>query len=244
MTIGLMLSLTPGRAWAGAFEQEKDNSKDGWIELVGTSGLDVWKATTGWQAVGNVALDPENPKKLAGAAGTGVIFNGPLGRAPNLVTKQSFGDVEVHLEFNVPKGSNSGIKLEAVYEIQIFDSFGVEKMTASHNGGVYPRAELLPRYHYLDEGFPPKTNASRPPGEWQTLDIVWHTPRFDAEGNKTANARFVKVVLNGQTVHENLEVPTPTGNNWRNKETATGPILLQGDHGPVAFRNMRVRPLP
>ena len=58
-----------------------------------------------------------------------------------------------------------------------------------------------------------------------------------------ANARFVKIVLNGQVIHENVEVPTPTGSAWRlKKETAEGPLLLQGTHRPVAFRNVRIRP--
>jgi hypothetical protein len=101
----------------------------------------------------------------------------------------------------------------------------------------------LPTYHHIDEGYPPKVNACKPPGQWQTLDIVWRSPKFDASGKKTANARFVVVKLNDQVVQEDLDVPYPTGNNWRNKEVPTGPILLQGDHGTVAFRNIRVRPL-
>jgi hypothetical protein len=67
-------------------------------------------------------------------------------------------------------------------------------------------------------------------------------PRFDAAGKKTANARFVKVVLNGQGIHENVEVPYPTGAAWHDKESPTGPLLLQGDHRPVACRNIRVQP--
>ena len=66
-------------------------------------------------------------------------------------------------------------------------------------------------------------------------------PRFDSEGKKIRNARFDKVVLNGQVVHENVELNTPTGNAWKLKEIARGPLLLQGDHGPVAFRKIRVR---
>jgi hypothetical protein len=219
---------------------------DDWIALLGADGssLDAWKSpATGWEAVADTELNPKNAKSLTGKPGKGVVYNGPGGRALNLVTREKFGDVEVHLEFNVPKGSNSGIKLAGVYEIQIFDSHGVTKLTASHCGGIYPRAEFLPTYHHIDEGFPPKVNAARPPGEWQTLDIVFHTPKFDQAGKKTANARFDKVVLNGQVVQENQEVPFPTGNAWRDKEQPTGPILLQGDHGPVAFRNVRVRPL-
>src|SRR5215203_4722863 len=96
-----------------------------------------------------------------------------------LVTRECFGDVEAHLEFMVPKGSNSGVKFEGVYEIQIFDSYGAKDVKASYSGGVYPRAELLPRYHHIDEGYPPRVNASRPPGEWQTLDVVFRAPRFD-----------------------------------------------------------------
>jgi hypothetical protein len=193
--------------------------------------------------VGSTMLKPDNPKRLEATPGSGVIYNGPGGRAVNLVTRETYGDVELHLEFMVPKGSNSGVKFEGVYEIQIFDSHGVEKVTASHSGGVYPRAELLPRYRHIDEGYPPRVNASRPPGEWQTLDITFRAPRFDSEGKKVANARFDKVVLNDQVVQEGLEVPCPTGNNWRKQERPEGPILLQGDHGPVAFRNVRVRPL-
>ncbi len=86
-------------------------------------------------------------------------------------------------------------------------------------------------------------NACKAPGEWQTLEIVFRAPRFDAEGNKTVNARFEKVVLNGTLIHDNVEVAHPTGDNWTKKEHATGPLYFQADHGPVAFRNVRVRAL-
>lgn len=225
--------------------EESASRKRGWVNLIGPDGLDAWQApTAGWEVVGSAALNPVDPKRLVSTAGAGVASNGPTGRAPNLVSRRKFGNVEAHVEFNVPKGSNSGVKFEEVYEIQIFDSYGVKKATASHSGGVYPRAELLPGYHHIDEGYPPRTNAARPPGEWQTLDVVFHAPKFDASGKKVANARFVKVTLNGRLVQDDLEVPYPTGHNWRNKEHPAGSLLLQGDHGPVAFRNVRVRPLP
>ena len=73
--------------------------------------------------------------------------------------------------------------------------------------------------------------------------MTFRAPRFARDGTKVENARFVKVVLNGQVIHENVDVKSPTGHVWRQKEVAQGPILLQGDHGPVAFRNIRVRPL-
>lgn len=215
-----------------------------WIELTGEQDFASWKRPVGeWFVAGNAILDSSNPKRLKGEAGSGVIINGATGKTNNLVTKAEYGDVEVHLEFLVPKGSNSGIKLEGVYEVQIYDSWGVKTPKGSDSGGIYPRSELEPKYHHIDEGYAPRVNASLPPGEWQTLDLIFHAPRFDGDGKKVANARFVKVTLNGKVVHDDLEVPTPTGNNWKNKEKAKGPILLQADHGPVALRNIRVRAL-
>jgi hypothetical protein len=217
---------------------------DGWIDL--TPAGDAFKAWRSpraeWVEAGSVSLHAKNPKRLAYKPGTGIIVNGEKGRTRNLVTKQKFGAIEAHLEFLVPKGSNSGVKFEGLYEIQIFDSHGVKKPTASDCGGIYPRAELKPRYHHIDEGIPPRINAARPAGEWQTLDAIFLAPSFDAQGKKVANARFVKVVLNGKTIHENVELKTPTGHAWHDKEVPAGPILLQADHGPVAFRNIRVRP--
>jgi len=214
------------------------------VELAGPNALKAWKAPTGaWLDVGAVKLDPADPKRLAWDEGKGVIVNGKTGRTRNLLSKDTFGDVELHVEFLVPKGSNAGVKLHGHYEVQIFDSFGVKTPTASDNGGIYPRAELLPRYRHIDDGYPPRVNASKPPGEWQTLDLTFLAPRFDKDGKKTADARFSKVVLNGQVIHENLSIPCPTGHAWRNKEMARGPILIQADHGPVAFRSIKVTPL-
>jgi hypothetical protein len=215
-----------------------------WLNLSEVPDWAAWKQPTGdWQTVGSVRPDPENPKRLTSTPGTDVIVNGPTGRTRNLVTKQNFGDIEAHLEFMVPKSSNSGVKFQGLYEIQILDSWGVKTPKASDCGGIYPRAELLPKYHYLDKGYPPRVNACRPPGEWQTLDVLFKAPRFDAEGKKVASARFQKIVLNGQVIHQDLEVSTPTGHAWKKKEVAQGPLLLQADHGPVAFRNIRVRAL-
>jgi hypothetical protein len=212
-----------------------------WVDL---NALDAWKSPVGaWAIVGGVRIAPDNPKLLAAEPGDGVLYNGPTGRTTNLVSNQSFGDVELQGEFFIPKGSNSGIKFQGVYEIQIIDSHGKAKVDGSDCGGIYPRAELLPRYHHIDEGHAPRVNASKPAGEWQTLEITFRAPRFDSQGKKTANARFEKVVLNGQVIHQDVEVETPTGHAWHTKEQPSGPLLLQADHGPVAFRKLRARSL-
>jgi len=216
----------------------------GWINLIGDHELAAWRKPTGaWLAAGDARLDPKAPSRLSAVAGGGVIISGRGGRTRNLLSKEEFGDIEAHFEFLIPRNSNSGVKLQGLYEVQIVDSHAAKKLTGSDCGGIYPRAELLPRYHHLDDGYAPKVNAARPAGEWQTLDLIFKAPRFDRSGKKETNARFEKVVLNGQLVQENLELRAPTGHAWRLPEVRRGPLLLQADHGPVAFRNIRVRSL-
>ncbi len=232
-----LLVIVPALAFGSAFA-----GGDDWATLIEDHALAAWRSPTGaWYEAGGVQPDPKDPRKLVPLQGRGVIINGRAGRTTNLVSKEQFGDLEAHFEFMIPKGSNSGVKFHGLYEIQISDSHDIARPKATHCGGVYPRAELLPRYHYLDDGVPPRVNAARPFGQWQTLDVVFQAPRFDQEGKKVADARFVKVILNGQVIHEDVAVKTPTGHAWHNKEVARGPLLLQADHGPVAFRGIRVR---
>jgi hypothetical protein len=221
---------------------------DGWTDLLRTGPDSPWvKVDERWIRSKATALKPDQPNRLTAepADGGPVWVNGPLGRVGNLITKQKYGDCEVHVEFLIAKRSNSGIKFHAVYEIQILDSAGkpLDKLTGDDCGGIYPRAEEKPKYHHLDKGIPPRLNAAKSAGEWQTLDVVFRAPRFDAKGEKVENARIVKAVLNGQLIHENQELKTPTGGNWNRKESPTGPFMLQADHGPVAFRNVRIRPM-
>jgi hypothetical protein len=129
------------------------------------------------------------------------------------------------------------VYLQGRYEVQIFDSWGVEKPGFGDCGGIYQRGRDGERF----EGHSPRENASRPPGEWQTFDIIFQAPRFDAAGGKTANARFVRVVHNGVVIHENVEVTGPTRAATFEDEKALGPLMLQGDHGPVAYRNIVVK---
>jgi len=195
--------------------------------------------------VGKAFQDPENPEKLAVEPGEGVITNGSKGRTRNLFTAGEFGDIAAHIEFLIPRGSNSGVYFMGRYEIQVYDSFGKK--------GAYPGIECGGIYQRWDrsrgkgkegfEGHSPRVNASRPPGMWQTFDVVFRAPRFDASGKKIANARFVKVVHNGQVVHENVALSGPTRGAAFRDEKPTGPLMFQGNHGPVAYRHIRVLPL-
>jgi Domain of Unknown Function (DUF1080) len=143
----------------------------------------------------------------------GVLTNQKSGA--NLVTRQRFTDFKLHLEFRYPKGSNSGVYLRGRYEVQIEDSTGTEPAS-----GV-----LAAVYGFL----PPNENAARKAGEWQTFDI-------------TLVGRLVTVVLNGKTVICSQEIPGITGGALDSDEGASGPLMLQGDHGPVDFRNIVLTP--
>ena len=90
---------------------------------------------------------------------------------------------------------------------------------------------------------PPKINACKAPGEWQKYEIHFQAPRFDADGKKTGNARFLKVILNGKVLHENVEMKKQTPGGVTGREHATGPLMFQGNHGPVAYRNIKIGPL-
>ncbi|MCP4611525.1 MAG: DUF1080 domain-containing protein [Planctomycetes bacterium] len=201
-----------------------------------------WRDNTGqWQIVGNTFVKPDNNKLLSSKSGTGVIVNGITGRTSNLFSKSQFGDVKAHIEFMVPKGSNSGVYFNGRYEIQVLDSWGVKKLKHGDCGGIYQRWDdnREPKGY---EGYPPRVNASREPGQWQTFDVIFRAPRFNRRGKKVANARFEKVVHNGTVVHADVEVSGPTRASAYNDEKPTGPLMLQGDHGPVAYRNIRIEP--
>jgi hypothetical protein len=214
-------------------------AQDGWTDL----GADKWKPAKGWSAVGEVSLDQADPKKLASKPGAGIQTNGD-GKSSNLFSADEFADVELHVEFMVPKGSNSGVYLMGRYEIQVLDSWGVKEPHYSDCGGIYQRwDEKRGKGKEGYEGHPPKTNASKAPGEWQSFDITFRAPRFDAGGKKTENARFIKVVHNGTVVHENVDVTGTTRAGAWEEEKPRGPIMLQGDHGPVAYRNLRIKPM-
>ena len=87
---------------------------------------------------------------------------------------------------------------------------------------------------------PPRINAAKKPGEWQKLVIDFKAPRFDSGGQVIRKARFVNVSLNGETIHEKVEMKGPTPGGLTGKEHAKGPILLQGNHGPVSYRNLKI----
>jgi hypothetical protein len=221
--------------------------EQGWEPLLNGKDLGGWQtcdanAKSEWFTTAFVRFERYlGPTQLNGrAAPSGVMLNGPTGRTANLCTARSFGDVELYLEFMLAKGSNSGVYLQGLYEVQIFDSWGsTDAMHTSDGGAIY--------HQWIEErgvgGSAPSVNASRRPGEWQSYQIWFRAPRFDASGKTIEPARFQRVLFNGQVVQKDVDVAGPTRAHREIAEAAENPIMLQGDHGPVAFRNIYVRPL-
>lgn len=146
-------------------------------------------------------------------AENGILKNPKSGA--NLRTVDTFKDFQLHIEFRYPKGSNSGVYLRGRYEIQVEDNYGKEPLNI-YLGGVYG---------FID----PWENMAKPAGEWQSYDI-------------TLVGRMVTVVANGKTIIYKQEIPGITGGAIDSDEAAPGPIMLQGDHGPIEFRNIILTP--
>ncbi len=161
----------------------------------------------------------------------------------NLLTNLKHGDIYLELDYNMPRGSNSGIYFQGRYEVQLFDSWGVAHPRVFDNGSIYERwDESKPEGQKGFEGHPALKNASFAPGIWQHLEVLFQAPRFDAGGKKISDARFLFVKLNGVIIHENIILHGPTRAAAFNDEAAQGPIMIQGDHGMVALRNIRYAP--
>jgi hypothetical protein len=246
LTLPLAAAAVRGQSDGEAHGDPPFLLEEGWEPLLNGKDLAGWTPqdarSSEWFTTAFVRYERLlGPTRLGGRkAPSGTILNGPAGRTANLVTEGKFGDVELYLDFLIPKGSNSGVYLHGLYEIQVFDSYGsAEPMKTSDCGAVYHR--------WINEkgvgGSAPSRNASRRPGEWQSFQIWFRAPRFDASGRKTENARFVRVLHNGLPVQQNVELEGPTRAHMNLPEAARNPIMLQGDHGPVAYRNIHVRPL-
>jgi hypothetical protein len=164
-----------------------------------------------------------NGKDLTGWSAMGdnqwIVEDGVL-KSPksgsNLVTDDKFTDFKLHVEFKYPKDGNSGIYLRGRYEVQVADNAGLEPSNILF-GGIYG---LLT----------PNEMVARPAGEWQEYDI-------------TLIGRRVTIVANGKTIISNQNIPGMTGGALDNDEAAPGPLLIQGDHGPVELRNIVITPI-
>jgi len=196
-----------------------------------------------WQIAGGVYANFNEKHHLEVRPGTGIMVNQPTeDNRGHLFTGWEHGDLELMVDVMMPKGSNSGIYFQSRYEIQLFDSWGVEEIRHADIGGVYQRwDETRPEGKKGFEGHAPRINASKAPGLWQTLHILFRAPRFDEDGRKIQHAKFEWVYLNGVKIHEEVELTGPTRAAAFDDEVVMAPLMIQGDHGPVAVRNLRYK---
>ena len=203
----------------------------------------------GWGSTSSVALHVNDATKLfvspiQGDAVIHNVANDPTGKQKDafLTSVESYGDAQIHVEFLLTEGSNSGLYLMGRYEIQLRDSYGTANDALKYNdsGGLYQQWDDNREVKGYG-GTAPSTNASRPAGQWQSLDITFHAPRFNDDGVKIENARLISVEYNGQTIHGNVQCPGITRGSSFAEEAPTGPLVFQGNHGPVALRNVWVK---
>ena len=176
--------------------------------------------------------------QIEGEIGDGMLWAGSQ-------TTGEFGDFKLHVEFRLPfkptaevssqDRGNSGLYLQNRYEVQVLDSFGLpldkDQIGIPAKSDPKQWCGCLYKFKLAD------LNMCLPPLTWQSYDIDFTAPKFDAEGKKTANAR-ITVELNGVKIHDDVELPKGTGAGGSRPEVAKGPIIFQGHGNPVAFRNV------
>jgi hypothetical protein len=263
--MALALGTMPECLASPPTEARRFPASEGWKPLFNGKSLEGWtfrnpKAKKVWVACDDARLDPSDPTRLlpVGQGGTpqAALLCGQDGRGSDIMTSEHFQDYQLFLEFTVPKGSNSGVYNRGLFEIQVFDSYGANKLAFHDCGALYERAL-------------PKENLSRPPGEWQSFEI-------------TMKGKKISLIWNGKSVYQDMDVrygeTDKAAFERLNQENAgkpqalrvklreesgryvgffgeggtrsgldgpdrPGPILLQGDHGPVAYRNMYIKRL-
>lgn len=231
---------------AATKKEKKENPKNHLpftqIEL---NNLSEFKQTgKNWKIVGDVVADRKEKKTITFTEGTGILLNtNNQEKNKNIFTPFEHGDIELELDVMVPVGSNSGIYFQSRYEVQIFDSWSVEKPKYVDMGGIYQRWNKdAPKGKQGYEGNSPRINAAKAPGLWQHLKVIFHAAKFNKAGKKIKNAWFEEVWLNGVLIHENVELSGPTrGGGTNADEKPRGPLMIQGDHGPVAFKNIEYK---
>ncbi|HEV2423900.1 MAG TPA: DUF1080 domain-containing protein [Terriglobia bacterium] len=188
--------------------------------------------------------DLSNWESVKGGPADWTVSDGYFATKPgtgDIRTKQAFGDMQLHVEWSTPNPphgedqdrGNSGVFLQGLYEVQVLDSFQSVTYADGQASAIYGQ-------------YPPQVNACRPPGAWQTYDIIFHGPRFSDEGTLLRRAR-VTVIQNGVLTQDNVAIMGPTGHHIRPQYTPTPeklPLALQDHNHPVRYRNLWVRELP
>ena len=211
------------------------------VSVIPLNNLDAFQQSgKNWIISSDAGADFNKEGEIHSISGTGAVVNmvSPKNHS-HLITKESFGDIVLELDFMMAKNSNSGVYLQGRYEVQLFDSWANPNPTFSDCGGIYQRwDDRRGKNNEGFEGIAPLMNAAKAPGLWQHLKVIFRAPKFNTKGEKISAAIFEQVYLNGALVQAQVKVTGPTRSSFYEDEQPTGPLMLQGDHGNVAFRNI------
>jgi hypothetical protein len=202
-------------------------------------GKDAIVSKTGEEIKGAKKVQETLPNFLGWSADKGeLVCDKPHG-GNDILTERKFTDFELHIEFLAT--SNSGVYLQGRYEIQVDNSFGAKPKLVDKDG---KKVEVFDTHQCgaIYGRIAPSKNMAKKPTEWQSFDVVFHGARGEA-GKVNKKAR-VTLIWNGEKVIDDAEIDGVTGAALDSKETEPGPLLLQGDHGKVTYRNIKIRPLP
>ena len=182
-----------------------------------------------WSTVGGVYANRQVPGHLeATEEGQEVLVNLPDDqRQSDLTTSWEHEDMDLSLDFMLPKGGRSRLFLQGRYAVELVDSWGRDSVGADGCGGIAQHA--------------PRLNACRAPGLWQHLDIKFRAPRFNENGQKTTNAQFTEVALNGSVIHQDMAVDAPSANAPWGDEKEQGSLVVSGSGSPLALRNINYK---
>ncbi len=199
------VALASAGAWALAGEEEWKPQGEGWVQLFNGKDLAGWKFRGGTNKFWKVEDSVMANDMAKGQHGCDIF------------TEQTFRDFQLHIEFKIAKGGNSGVYLRGRTEIQIDDAFG-RPVSKVNCGAIY-------------NNIAPLVNACKAAGEWNVFDA------------KVVGDKYT-VLLNGQKIHDDVEFAGLTGGAMDNQAAKPGPLMLQGDHTAVSYRNIWIKPLP
>ena len=203
--------------------------KEGWLRLTYGDALSAWQST-GWALV-DTDLDPDNRRAFVTRPGVNALVNVDHGPASDYVSRYDFGSGVYHVEFMLAEGSRSAVFIQGRYGIELADdTFGLaddELITGA----------LMASASGVRGALPPSFDGYTGAGSWHTLDVTFHAPRFDAAGEKVADARFEEVRLDKVLIHQDVVLSGPTTGGLTG-ERALAPLVVSGSGGPLALRTL------
>jgi hypothetical protein len=214
------------------------------IVNISLTDLSAFKAPgKNWVIASDAHSDLLKPLVMEPVRGTGIVLSRYSdNNGTNLETSLEFGDLELEFDFMLARNTHAGVLLQGRYEINLNDSWAKTVPNFTDCGGIAEMGEESGgESHRGFNGLPPSMNVCRAPGLWQHLKVLFRAPHINEKAEKTANAKFEEVYLNGILIHEQVVLSAPSRNAVFNGEKAAAPLVFLSNSGAVAFTNISYR---